>query len=225
MGKAEDTGAPSTEGRPWRRATVWLIALGAFFILSYGVSHWLASLRGNVPAIVFGWEHAIPFLAWTIIPYWGTHVLFAVSFYLCRNRVELDSHAKRLLTAQLIAVACFVLFPLRVSFEKPQATGEFAYLFDVLGMFDGPFNEAPSLHVATTIILFDLYSRTLPRWTMPLTIACALLVGASVLTTYQHHFIDVPTGFLLGLLCLWMWPPEGGNRLASSRRVPSRFSK
>jgi membrane-associated phospholipid phosphatase len=225
MGKAEDTEAPSAEGRPWRRATGWLIALGAFFILSYSVSHWLASMRGNVPAIVFAWEHAIPFLPWTIIPYWGTHVLFAVSFYLCRNRVELDSHARRLLTAQLIAVACFIVFPLRVSFEKPQSIGEFGYLFDVLGMFDGPYNEAPSLHVATTIILFDLYSRTLPRWTLPLTVACALLVGASVLTTYQHHFIDVPTGFLLGLLCLWMWPPEGGNRLANSLRVSSRFSK
>lgn len=225
MGKAEDSGAPSIADRSWRRATVWLVALGAFFSLSYGVSHWLASQRGDVPAIVFAWEHGIPFLAWTIIPYWGTHVLFAVSFYVCRNRAELDSHAKRLLTAQLIAVACFIAFPLRVSFARPQATGEFTYLFDLLGVFDGPFNEAPSLHIATTTILFDLYSRTLPRWTLPITIVCALLGGASVLTTYQHHFIDVPTGFLLGLLAVWMWPLEGGNRLASSLRVPSRFSK
>src|SRR5207247_1884166 len=104
MGKAEDTRAPSIEGRPWQRATVWLVVLGAFFYLSYGVSHWLASQRGNVPAVVFAWERGIPFLAWTIIPYWGTHILFGVSFYACRSRAELDSHAKRLLTAQLIAV-------------------------------------------------------------------------------------------------------------------------
>ena len=98
-------------------------------------------------------------------------------------------------------------------------------LFDALGRLDMPFNQAPSLHIATTTILFDLYSRTLPRWTLPATILWSLLVGASVLTTYQHHFIDVPTGFLLGLLCVWMWPPEGGNRLANSLRVASRFSK
>jgi hypothetical protein len=225
MGKVENTKAPAIQRRPWQRATAWLIALGAFFYLSYAISHWLASQRGDVPAIVFAWEHGIPFLAWTIIHYWGTHIFFAVSFYACRNRTELDSHAKRLLTAQLIAVACFILFPLRVSFVKPQTTGDLAYLFDVLSLFDGPFNEAPSLHVATTAILFDLYSRVLPRWTMPLTITCALVGGASVLTTYQHHFIDVPTGLLLGLVCIWMWPLEGGNRLTASLRMPSRFSK
>jgi len=225
MAKTADSKVPSLEERPWRRATVWLVALGAFFYLSYGVSSWLASQRGDVPAIVFAWEHGIPFLAWTIIPYWGTHVFFCVSFYVCRNRAELDSHAKRLLTAQVIAVVCFIVFPLKVSFIKPHTIGDFAFLFDVLGVFDGPFNEAPSLHIATTVILFDLFSRTLPRWTLPATIVCALLVGASVLTTYQHHFIDVPTGFLLGLLCVWMWPPEGRNRLANSLRVPQRFSK
>ena len=136
-----------------------------------------------------------------------------------------QSFLQRLLTAQAIAVACFIVFPLRISFARPQTTGEFGLLFDALGMLDMPFNQAPSLHIATTTILFDLYSRTLPRWTLPATILWSLLVGASVLTTYQHHFIDVPTGFLLGLLCVWMWPPEGGNRLANSLRVASRFSK
>lgn len=225
MGKADDTEAPSIEGRPWRRASAWLVALGAFFYLSYGVSNWLASQRADVPAIVFAWEHGIPFLAWMIIPYWSTHVFFVLSFYVCRNRAELDNHAKRLLAAQVVAVACFIVFPLRISFAKPPTAAEFGFLFDVLHVFDMPYNQAPSLHIATTTILFDLYSRTLPRWTLPATIVFALLVGASVLTTYQHHFIDVPTGFLLGLLCVWMWPPEGGNRLATSLRVPSRFSK
>jgi hypothetical protein len=32
------------------------------------------------------------------------------------------------------------------------------------------------------------------------------VLAVSVLTTYQHHFIDVPTGALLGFLCLWLWP-------------------
>jgi hypothetical protein len=27
-------------------------------------------------------------------------------------------------------------------------------------------------------------------------------------TPYQHHFIDIPTGALLGVLCVWAWPLE-----------------
>jgi protein-tyrosine phosphatase len=32
-----------------------------------------------------------------------------------------------------------------------------------------------------------------------------------VLTTYQHHFIDLPTGFALGWLCVWLWPMPHGS--------------
>jgi PAP2 superfamily protein len=225
MSTAGKTDAALIEDRPWRRATVWLIALSAFFYVSYGFANWLASQRGDVRAIVFAWEHQIPFVAWTIVPYWSTHVLFAFSFYLCRRRAELDNHAKRLLTAQVIAVGCFILFPLRISFARPQMADMFGMLFAPLHMLDMPFNQAPSLHIATTTILVDLYARILPRWMLPLVAGWSLLVAASVLTTYQHHFIDIPTGVLLGLLCVWLWPTEGGNRLANSLRVASRFSK
>jgi len=43
-----------------------------------------------------------------------------------------------------------------------------------------------------------------------------VLIGASVLTTYQHHFIDIPTGLLAGWLCVWLVPDEGGSPLRSA---------
>jgi hypothetical protein len=50
-----------------------------------------------------------------------------------------------------------------------------------------------------------------------------MLVGASVLTTYQHHFFDIPTGALLGFFCLWLWPeressPVAATQLSTDRR-------
>lgn len=51
------------------------------------------------------------------------------------------------------------------------------------------------------------------------------LIGLSVLTTWQHHFIDVPTGALAGWLCVWLWPIEGRSPLHNLRlaREPQRW--
>jgi hypothetical protein len=51
------------------------------------------------------------------------------------------------------------------------------------------------------------------------------LIGVSVLTTYQHHFIDLPTGALAGWLCVWFWPDEGRSPLLAARltRQPQRL--
>ncbi|MNF94712.1 hypothetical protein D3C84_774300 [compost metagenome] len=41
-----------------------------------------------------------------------------------------------------------------------------------------------------------------------------------MLTTYQHHFIDLPTGAMLGWLCVWLWPLEGPSLLQTARLAP-----
>ena len=111
--------AGTREPLPWKRALAWLTFLAPFFFTTYGLANWSASLRADVPAIVFDWERAIPFWPWTIVPYWIIDALYGVSLFLCATRRELDTHARRLLTAQVIAVACFVAFPHRFTFDRP----------------------------------------------------------------------------------------------------------
>jgi hypothetical protein len=130
--------AAMNPGRPWKRAIGWLLFLGPFFFLSYGFANWLASLRASVPVAAFEWERAIPFHAWTIVPYWSIDAFYALSLFVCATRTELDTHAKRLLTAQLVAIACFIAFPLRFSFERPAAEGISGAMFNVLAGFDLP---------------------------------------------------------------------------------------
>ena len=199
-------------GRPWRRAVAWLAFLGPFFFVSYGFANWIASRHVGVPAIVFEWEHAIPFWPWTIVPYWIIDLLYGLSLFVCASKGELDTHAKRLLTAQLVAVFCFIAFPFSFTFERPAVEGVFGFLFDVLLGFDRPFNQIPSLHIALAVILWILYADHVTRGWRIVVDAAFLLICGSVLTTYQHHFIDIPTGFALGWLCVWLWPDENVSR-------------
>jgi protein-tyrosine phosphatase/membrane-associated phospholipid phosphatase len=204
------------ETHPWGRALGWLAFLAPFFYLTYGAANAFAARHGSVPSIVFAWEHYVPFVGWTIVPYWSINVFYGLSLFVCASATELNGHVRRLLTAQVVAVVFFILFPLRFSFQQPQTHGLPGVLFAVLNSFDRPFNQAPSLHIALLVILWRLYAIHLPRllqWPLHIWFA---LVGVSVLTTYQHHFFDIPTGVLLGALCLWVWPEQGSSPLATA---------
>ena len=211
--------------RPWGRAALWLSGLAPFFFLSYGAANWLAAQQADVASLVFAWEQHIPFLAWTIVPYWSIDLLYGLSLFVCTSEREVDTLGRRLFTAQVVAVLCFIAFPLAFSFERPDTAGLYGVLFTWLEGFDRPFNQAPSLHVALLVVLWATYAKHLPhRFHLVLHGWCALIV-LSVLTTYQHHFIDVPTGGLLGLFCLWFWPDGRPSPLAGLRlsRDPRRL--
>jgi len=192
----------------WRRGLLWLAFLGPFFFLSYGYANGVAARQGITDAVVFGWERRIPFLPWTIVPYWSIDLIYGLSFLYCRNRGEVDRHGLRLLTVQLLSVACFLLFPLRFSFDRPASDGTFGLLFDLLMGFDQPYNQAPSLHIGLLVVLWQRYAAADVARFPRLSNAWFVLIALSTLTTWQHHFVDLPTGVLVGFLALWLWPDD-----------------
>lgn len=212
--------APAT-AIPWQRGVAWLLFLGPFFFLSYGFANSMAARWQVSASHVYEWERHIPFIPWTIVPYWSIDLLYGLSFLLCRSVQQVDRHALRLLTAQLLSVACFLAFPLTFSFARPATDGLFGGLFDALAGFDQPYNQAPSLHISLLVIIWARFAGACRGLTRLLVDLWAALIAASVLTTYQHHFIDLPTGALVGLLCLWLWPDDGPAPLAAARLAPS----
>lgn len=197
-------GRGTVEPHPWKTGLAWLAFLGPFFFASYGFANWMAAQRTSVGAIVFEWEHAIPFLPWTIVPYWIIDLLYGISLVLCATKAQLRTHVARLVFVQCVAVLCFLLFPLRFTFERPVVDGSFGWMFAALESFDQPFNQAPSLHVALLVVLLPVYLRAVPPRLHIGVHAIALLIGVSVLTTWQHHFIDIPTGVWLGAFTVWL---------------------
>ena len=185
-----------------------LALIGALFYTSYGLSNHYAASLAYVPEIAFAWERGIPFWAWTIVPYWSLNLMYAAAFFLCRNACEQNRYVARLVSAQIVATTCFMLFPLHFGWPKPPTDGLWGWLFDSLVAFDLPYNQAPSLHIALAVIVGAFYWTRFPKIRLP-TLLWQSLIALSVLTTYQHHFIDVPTGALLGWLVLWAIPQHG----------------
>ena len=195
--------------KPTLKTSLLKLALvGMLFYASYGLSNHYAASLAYVPEVAFAWERNIPFWEWTILPYWSLNLMYAAAFFLCRNAREQNRYVARLVSAQIVATTCFMLFPLHFGWPKPPTDGLWGVMFDSLVAFDLPYNQSPSLHIALSIIVGAFYWTRFPKIRLPI-LLWQSLIALSVLTTYQHHFIDVPTGALLGWLVLWAIPQHG----------------
>nr|WP_244807869.1 phosphatase PAP2/dual specificity phosphatase family protein [Caballeronia zhejiangensis] len=185
----------------------WLAIMGALFFSTYAFANWLASTRASVPTFAFAWERAIPFMPWSIVPYWSIDVFYALSFLLCVRRAALHAHVRRLFTMQMISVACFIAWPLSFGAERPVSSGVTGVLFDLLTGIDKPYNQAPSLHIGLLIVLWTFYAGVLRNKAARAVLHLWFMaIGVSVLTTWQHHVIDVPTGAAVGAFALFLFP-------------------
>ena len=205
------------EPHPWRTGLGWmLLVLGPGFFLVYGACNALTALRPEVGSFFFEWERRIPVWPWTIIPYWSLDLFYAFSVLLCRTRLELNQHAFRVITAVLLSAAGFLLMPLRFAFPRPDIAGTFGTLFQALYGFDQPFNQAPSLHISLGMIMWYLYAKHTHGWLRGLVHGWFVLIFLSTLTTWQHHFIDLPTGALVGVIAFWLFPDPAADPLGKT---------
>lgn len=192
----------------WKRGAIWLALLGPFFFLSYGWVNYYTSGRTDVGIIVEAWEHQLPFVPWLMLPYMSIDAFYAASLFLFRKRTALDRHALRLLLATVISLIGFLLYPLQFSFDVPKADGFNGVLQAILLGFDKPYNQAPSLHISLLIVLWELYTKRLQGLARIALHVWFFAIAASVLLVYQHHFIDVWTGALVGIACLYLIPDQ-----------------
>ncbi|MCY7315473.1 MAG: hypothetical protein LH480_07585 [Rubrivivax sp.] len=129
--------------------------------------------------------------------------MLALSFVVQREVRAFASHVRAMLCCMSLAVLCYAVAPLRFTFDRPVVDGVYDMLFTLLNAVDMPYNRAPSLHMALLVILWARLGRLVARdWQRGALRGWFLLVGVSVLTTFQHHVIDIPAGLLLGWVSL-----------------------
>jgi predicted protein tyrosine phosphatase len=189
-------------------AAAALAGAGAFLGL-YCLTNWLASLRPGVGTWQFAWERHIPFVRWMIVPYLSIDVLFVLSFFICTTRRELWVHFKRIVAVNVIAAVFFVLFPLRMDAHRPtDLSGLLGPLFKLLYSLDRPYNLCPSLHIAQGLLVWLVFNRHTRGMLRLMVTTWFVVIGLSTLLTWQHGVPDVLTGWMLGILCWWMYPDQ-----------------
>ncbi len=124
----------------------------------------------------------------------------------------------------MISVVCFLLFPLKFDFVRPETSGLYGALFDVLTGFDKPFNQAPSLHISLLMLLWLVYARHLRGWALWAMHLWFALIGMSVFTTFQHHLIDGAGGVIVGIACVYLFPDAPQRWAGEARRTSGRLA-
>lgn len=182
---------------------VWLLFMGIVFFLLYGSSNQIAHLLSPHSSLLMEWEKQIPFVEVFIIPYMSSDLMFVIAFLLPYTRLELRVLAARVLFIVVFSSLIFVLFPLQFSFTKPEIH-TFNFLFGAL-QADLPYNQLPSLHISFAVVLwFSLRKYLKNKFLKAFTALWFYLIALSTLFVFQHHFIDIPTGLLMGLVVVWL---------------------
>jgi membrane-associated phospholipid phosphatase len=180
-------------------------ALSLLFMVVYGGCSWITAHRSDVGTWYYSWESFIPFVPLMIIPYMSIHLFFVCGPFLCRSRDELRVLAQRITFAILVAGACFLLIPLRLSAVRPQPDGWTGAIFRFLHTVDQPYNLFPSLHIAFRTILADHYAKHTKGVVRLASHLWFVLIGFSTLLTFQHHFVDIVGGFILAGICIYFF--------------------
>ncbi|MBP1167187.1 hypothetical protein JOE44_004071 [Chryseobacterium sp. PvR013] len=199
-----------------------LILCSIVFMMVYNFTAWYISKLTDVPSFVFNFENYIPFIPWSIIPYMTSGIFFCLVFFFCQNKQQLKVLTQRMLFVTVVAGICFLLFPLKFSLSKPEINDPvLGYSFQFLKVFDSPFNQAPSLHIAYAFIFWSVF-RNLKKG-RSFVMLWLIILGISTLTTYQHHFIDVITGSILAHFSFIIFPYQKNNFLYRNFHIANLY--
>ena len=214
-------------GLRWR-GLAWLALCGPWFFIAYGFANWFTSHRAHVGTWYFEWEKRVPFVPELVVPYWSLDLLFVVAFFLPRTRDELRLLGTRIFAVITLTCICFLIWPLKFDLPRPMPTGWTAPFFRALYANDLPYNLAPSLHIGLRCLFWITYGRHMRGWARSAMRWWFILIGASTLLVWQHHLMDVVTGFLMAYAIVALLPdrttqpgPRGwvGKVGATSRRL------
>jgi protein-tyrosine phosphatase/membrane-associated phospholipid phosphatase len=203
------------------------------FVLVYGSTNWLTAQRptSDVQSWYFTWELAVtPYVPLLIVPYMSLDLFFFMATFLCRDKSELRTFAKRVAFSILVAAAFFLMLPLKLAWpQRPHIAGWFGDFVDrsctAPLVMEYPHNLFPSLHIALCLIVADVYIRHSRGVIRVLACGWFILVGISTLLTWQHHLADIAGGLLLAGFAFYSFREANvRQRMTVNVRIGCRYA-
>ena len=186
---------PSNITSPQYRHLLLLLGWVVYFIL-YFLTENLIPAESCYP--VHCWlDDVIPFCEWFVITYVGWYVLIVVSllYFAVYNVEAFKGLQKYIITTQLIAMACYIIFPTRQDL-RPEVFVNDNVLTRLMGIIyaaDTNTGVCPALHVAYSLGLAStwLKDREAPTWAKVVVVIFVFFVCISVSFTKQHSVVDI----------------------------------
>ena len=178
------------------------IAQMLWFGVIYGGSDLLTARRTLRLRVHLDLEERIPFVPAAVSIYMSIYILFWIAPLILRIRRELRALMVTHAVVTACAGICFLLFPAETDFPIPRDLGVSADLFRFADWLNLDYNQVPSLHVALGTACVAVFADRAGRSGRIFLWSWAVGVCVSAVLTYQHHILDVLTGFLLGIIAV-----------------------
>lgn len=150
-------------------------------------------------------DRQIPFLPWTVSIYFGCYLFWCINYFLCAASKPTDRD--RFFCADALSKGiCFLLFlVIPTTNVRPEIAGETIWdsLMKLLYRMDAADNLFPSIHCLVSWLCWIgvRKRRDIPATYRYFSLAAAIAVCISTLTTRQHVIMDVAGGVLLAEVC------------------------
>ena len=177
-------------------ATLFLIGL---FIVVFGGCDYLTGIRTVRYRIDFAFEQDLPFLPGLSMIYSSLYAGFAMMFLLLRTKPEIYRFVRLMTCITIAAGIGFLLLPAELQFQIPEDHGRLPTAFEWADRLNLTYNLCPSLHVSYGAMNAEVFRRK-SSWLGLLGHLWAIAIAVSAWTTYQHHLVDLISGYALALV-------------------------
>ena len=167
-------------------------------------------------------DDVIPFCEFFLIPYvfWYVLIVISLGYFVLYDVESFKSLQTYIIITQIIAMACYILFPTRQDL-RPTAFARDNLLTRAVGLLyrvDTNTGVCPSLHVAYSLGIASVWlkQKTASRSWKAFVVLAVVLICLSTMFIKQHSALDVLAALPVGLIAEWLVFWKKRNRKGTS---------